>query len=104
MLSLFFSFSNLAEWTPMTTSWLAYFFSSLAMSGIVWMQLMQQRVQKSSRTILPFKSASLIGAPVLSQATPPDSSGAGSRKVVEPFAAFALASGWAEAGGGPETA
>src|SRR6188472_3804539 len=75
--SEFFSLSNLAEWTPMTTSSLAYFFSSLARSGMMWMQLMQQRVQKSRRTIFPFNEAMVSGLPVLSQATPPSSSGAG---------------------------
>ena len=56
MLSVSFSLSNLAEWTPMTTSSLGYFFSSLARSGMTWMQLMQQSVQKSRRTILPRRS------------------------------------------------
>src|SRR4051812_17904402 len=74
--SEFFSFSNLAEWTPMTTSSLAYFFSSFSMSGMMWMQLMQQSVQKSSRTTLPFRALRLSGLPVLSQAVPPSSSGA----------------------------
>src|SRR5437660_642915 len=53
MLSESFSSSNLAEWTPITTSSLGYFFSSLAKSGMTCMQLMQQKVQKSSRTTLP---------------------------------------------------
>ena len=61
----------------MTTSSLGYFFSSLARSGSVWMQLMQQSVQKSRTTILPRRSLSLSGPAVLSQATPPSSSGAG---------------------------
>ena len=59
MLSVSFSFSNLGEWTPMTTSSLAYFFSSLARSGRMWMQLMQQSVQKSRRTTLPLRSFEL---------------------------------------------
>ena len=71
MFSVSFSLSNLAEWTPMTTSSLAYFFSSFARSGRMWMQLMQQKVQKSSRTILPRRSFSRSGPAVLSQATPP---------------------------------
>src|SRR5262245_24347313 len=74
--SEFFSLSNLAEWTPMTTSSFAYFFSSFARSGMTWMQLMQQSVQKSRRTTLPFSSLSVSGLPVLSHATPPSSSGA----------------------------
>src|SRR5437899_11372593 len=40
------------------------------------MQLMQQKVQKSRTTILPFRSATLIGPAELSQAMPPSSSGA----------------------------
>src|SRR5262245_31005214 len=74
--SEFFSLSNLAEWTPMTTSSFAYFFSSFARSGMTWMQLMQHRVQKSRRTTLPLSSFRVSGLPVLSQATPPSSSGA----------------------------
>src|SRR4051794_31678162 len=61
---------------PMTTSSLGYFFSSLARSGSTWMQLMQQYVQKSSTTTLPRRSLSLTGPAVLSQPTPPSSSGA----------------------------
>ena len=64
------SASNLAVWTPMTTSSFLYFSSSLARSGRTWWQLMQQKVQKSSRTILPRSSASAIG-PELIQPTPP---------------------------------
>src|SRR5262245_12039942 len=74
--SEFFSLSNLAEWTPTTTSSLEYFFSSLARSGMMWRQLMQQRVQKSRSTTLPFNSLRESGLPVLSQAIPPSSSGA----------------------------
>src|SRR5262245_39316923 len=80
MFSDSFSVSNLAEWTPITTSSLAYFFSSLARSGSVWMQLMQQYVQKSSRTILPRRSFSRRGPAVFSQPTPPSSSGALARR------------------------
>ena len=40
------------------------------------MQLMQQYVQKSRRTIFPLRSAILIGLAVLSQAMPPSNSGA----------------------------
>ena len=43
------------------------------------MQLMQQRVQKSSTTTRPLRSASLIGLSVLSQAVPPSNSAAGRR-------------------------
>ena len=80
----------------MTTRSLAYFFSSLARSGKVWMQLMQQRVQKSRTTILPRRSLSLRGPAVLSQATPPSSSGAGGRRrsfedVSSSAAAFGIA-------------
>src|SRR5258705_457561 len=73
MLSVTFSFSNLAEWTPITTSSLGYFSSSLARSGRTWMQLMQQNVQKSSRTILPLRSRRRMGPAVFSHATPPSS-------------------------------
>src|SRR4051794_32790061 len=41
------------------------------------MQLMQHSVQKSSTTMRPFRSASLSGLAVLSQAVPPVNSGAG---------------------------
>ena len=51
-----FSFSNLGLWTPMTTSSFGYFFSNLTRSGISWMQLIQQRVQKSKTTTLPRRS------------------------------------------------
>ena len=70
MFSVSRSASNLAEWTPMTTSSFLYFSSSFARSGRTWWQLMQQNVQKSSRTILPRSSASAIG-PELIQPTPP---------------------------------
>src|SRR5262245_43125764 len=40
------------------------------------MQLMQQKVQKSSRTILPLRSLRRSGPAVFSQAVPPLSSGA----------------------------
>ena len=76
MLSVSFSLSNFGEWTPMTTSSLGYFFSSLARSGIVWRQLMQQSVQKSRTTMRPRSSLSVIALSVLSQSTPPSSSGA----------------------------
>src|SRR5262245_59530086 len=79
MLSVSFSLSNFAEWTPITTSSLGYFFSSFSRSGRTWMQLMQHRVQKSRITILPRRSFSLIGPAVFSQATPPSSSGASTR-------------------------
>src|SRR5262249_45094526 len=70
-------FSNLAEWTPMTTSSLGYFFSSFLRSGWMWMQLMQQSVQKSRRTTLPLRSFLIDSGPaVLSQPRPPSSSGA----------------------------
>ena len=54
----------------MTTSSFLYFSSSFARSGRTWWQLMQQNVQKSSRTILPRSSESAIG-PELIQPTPP---------------------------------
>src|SRR5690606_19451034 len=54
-----------------------YFFSSFARSGRVWMQLMQQNVQKSRSTTLPRRSFKVIGPAVFSQATPPSNSGAG---------------------------
>src|SRR5947209_3433877 len=56
MLLTSFSFLNLAEWTPMTTSSFGYFASRFLRSGMMCMQLMQQYVQKSSRTILPLRS------------------------------------------------
>src|SRR5262245_52620521 len=77
MLSVDFSLSNLAEWTPTTTSSLGYFFSSRARSGSVWMQLMQQSVQKSSTTMRPRRSSRRRGDAVFSQAMPPSSDGAG---------------------------
>src|SRR5262245_17689283 len=51
------------------------------------MQLMQQNVQKSRSTTLPRRSRSRIGPEVLSQPTPPSSSGA-----------------WARCGAGPSSA
>src|SRR5438105_948948 len=91
MFSVTFSLSNLAEWTPTTTNSFSYFFSSLARSGRVWMQLMQQKVQKSSRTTLPLRSLSLSGPAVFSQAVPPSNSGA----------FLGGASGWASSRFGP---
>ena len=64
MLLVCFSLGNLGVCTPMTTRTPGYFASSLARSGRVWMQLMQQKVQKSRRTTLPFRSLSLIGPAV----------------------------------------
>ncbi len=71
MLSVFFSFSNLGEWTPMTTRTPGYLASSLAISGRVWMQLMQHSVQKSTSTMRPLRSAAAMGRSVLSQSVPP---------------------------------
>src|SRR4029079_4598240 len=51
--------------------------SSLARSGWMWMQLMQQSVQKSRMTTLPLRSfLSDSGPAELSHATPPSISGA----------------------------
>ena len=61
----------------MTTSSFLYFCSSLARSGRTWWQLMQQYVQKSSRTIFPLSWASSIG-PELIQPTPPSKLGSAS--------------------------
>src|SRR5262245_48188873 len=60
----------------MTTSSCEYFSSSFLRSGRMCMQLMQQKVQKSSSTNFPFKSRNLIGASVLSQARRSGNSGA----------------------------
>src|SRR5262245_53338050 len=95
--SVFFSLSNFAEWTPTTTSSLGYFFSSLARSGSTWMQLMQQNVQKSSKTILPLRSFRRTGPAVFSQATPPSSSGALARCRVARATALGEKSGSATA-------
>src|SRR5262245_32437453 len=95
--SVFFSLSNFAEWTPTTTSSLGYFFSSLARSGSTWMQLMQQNVQKSSKTILPLRSFRRTGPAVFSQATPPSSSGALARCRVARDSALGEESGTATA-------
>src|SRR5437762_35508 len=54
----------------MTTSSFLYFSSSFARSGRTWWQLMQQKVQKSSSTILPRSSSRVIG-PLLIQPSPP---------------------------------
>src|SRR5712671_4009349 len=76
MLAVCFSFWNLAEWTPITTISDAYFSSSIFRSGMMCMQLMQQYVQKSSRTILPRSCFRLIGDWVLIQSRPGGKSGA----------------------------
>ena len=77
MLSDSFSFSNLAEWQPMTTNSLGYFFSRVFRSGRTCMQLMQQYVQKSTITIFPLRSFSSIGPAVFSQPVPPSNRSAG---------------------------
>src|SRR6516162_5023620 len=76
MFSDSFSFENFAEWTPITTSCLSYFFSRYARSGRTCMQLMQQKVQKSRSTTLPRRSFRVISPLVLSQPDPPSRSGA----------------------------
>ena len=65
-----FSRANLAEWTPITTNWLGQASSNLRSSGMMCMQLMQPRVQKSSKTNLPRNSLSSIGRGVLNQCSP----------------------------------
>ena len=86
------SLENLAECTPMTTSWLAYLASSFFRSGMMCMQLMQQYVQKSSNTTFPLSLARVSGWSVLSQAMPPSSSGARTRScaIASPFCAACL--------------
>ena len=77
MFSVFRSALNFPEWTPITTTSFLYFCSSLARTGRTWWQLMQQYVQKSSRTILPLSLARSIG-PELIQPTPPSRLGTSS--------------------------
>src|SRR5262245_57854092 len=79
MFSVAFSLVNLAAWTPMTTSSSGNRASSFFKSGRMWMQLMQPYVQKSSRTTLPRSAFSDRGAPTLSHATAPLTSGARNR-------------------------
>src|SRR5512136_134845 len=67
MFSVSFSLSNLAECTPITVRLSLYFCSRYFRSGRMWVQLMQQYVQKSRRTIRPFNSARERGRAVLSQ-------------------------------------
>ena len=62
---------------PDNNQFFGYFASNFLRSGIMCMQLMQQYVQKSRSTTLPFKSARVSGLETLSQAVPPVSSGAG---------------------------
>src|SRR5262245_66064419 len=62
---------------PMTTSSSRYFSSRRLISGMTCMQLMQPYVQKSRRTIFPFRSVfRLSGLGTFSQSTAPVSSGA----------------------------
>src|SRR5271170_3270884 len=60
----------------MTTSSFGYFRSSRFKSGMMCMQLMQQYVQKSRRTILPRSCLRLMGSRTFSQSSPAGNSGA----------------------------
>src|SRR5205085_2950294 len=71
--------ANLAECTPITTRLFGKSRSSFFNSGKMCMQLMQQYVQKSSRTNLPFKSV-LVSGFVLSQVICFENSGTGNRR------------------------
>lgn len=74
------SWTNFGEWTPTTTTVSLCFCSSSRNSSRTCRQLMQQKVQKSSRTIRPRRSARVYWRPpVLSQPPLPISSGARTR-------------------------
>src|SRR5947209_292725 len=83
MFSVSFSASNLGEWTPITTTWFLYFFSSAARWGRTWWQLTQQYVQKSSRTTFPRSFSRWMGPSELIQPTAPSSDGRMSCRDVE---------------------
>src|SRR5690625_5182376 len=66
-----FSNSNFGEWTPMTTSSWSHFSSNGRSSSSTCRQFTQQKVQKSSSTILPRRSSrSRSTPPVFSQPRP----------------------------------
>src|SRR5262249_37648429 len=65
-----------AEWTPITTISAAYLRSSFRNCGRTWTQLIQQKVQKSSRTSLPRRSLSETGRSVPIQSRSGGKSGA----------------------------
>ena len=79
-----FSCSNFGECTPITTRTSPYFSSSGRSSSSTCRQLMQQNVQKSSRTILPRRSASVTALPPVFSQARPRSSGARTRALMPP--------------------
>jgi hypothetical protein len=77
MASVSFSLSNFGRVNADHDELVLVLLLQLRQFGMMCMQLMQQSVQKSRITILPRSSLSVSGLPVLIQATPPSSSGAG---------------------------